>query len=237
MLALSPERQAAVDQATFAQQGALAEAYGTAIGRTVVVGGGKDVVEATQAAMSAALAAQLRDERLPRIVIAAILAVLPAVVLFLRRGRVVAWLLAGAVIYIVLFNLRYAVLSGRTYSLSSVTSSGDLISFVALTALAAFVLGWLAVAWRLLLFRGGPGRAAGLSVALALTTIYLLALPFLWSFALNGLFVTWALPDFASMFVALLSGIQMLAVAASGVILAGVAALIAWLATRSSARR
>ncbi len=236
MLALSSEQQAAIEQATRAQQGTLAEAYGTAIGRPVVVGDDQDAVEATQAAMSAALAARLRDQRLPRIVIAALLAVLPAVVLFLRRGRAVAWLLAGALIYVVLFNLRYGVLSGRTYSLSSVTSSGDLISFVALTALAAFFLGWLIVAWRLMLFRITPGRAAELSVALALTTIYLLALPFLWSFVLNGLFVTWALPDFASMFVALLSGIQMLAVAVSGVILAGVAALVAWLASRSIAR-
>lgn len=237
MLALSPAQQAAVEQATRTQQSTLAAAYGKAIGRRVVAPDDKDAVGATQAAMDAARAARLRAERLPRIVLAALLAVLPAVALFLRRGRAVAWLLAGGLLYAALFNLRYAVLSGRTYSLSSVTGADDLISFVALTALAAFLLAWIVVMWRLRLYRAGPGRAAGLSVALALTTIYLLALPFLWSFLLNGLLVTWALPDFASMFVALLSGIQVLAVATGGVLLAGAAALIAWPLSRSKARR
>jgi len=174
---------------------------------------------------------------LPRAILALLLALAPAVVLFLRRGRTVARLLAGAVLYIVLFNLRYALLAGRTYSLSSVTSSGDLISFVAITGLIAFALSWLATAFPLRTFRSAPGRAAGLTVALALVTVYLLALPILWSYALNGLFVTWALPDFGSLFLALISGIQVLAVAAGGVLLCVVAALIARLVSRKGAQR
>ena len=196
-----------------------------------------DAVTATQAAMAAARAARLRSERLPRLVLVLVLAVAPAVLLFLRRGRTVAWLLAGAVLAVALFHLRYAVLAGRTYSLSSVTSSGNLISFVAVTGVLAFVVSWLATAFPLRIFRGGPGRAASLTVALALVTVYLLALPVLWSYALNGLFVTWALPDFGSLFLALISGIQVLAVAAGGLILCGVAALIAWPISRRRAQR
>ena len=66
--------------------------------------------------------------------------------------------------------------------------------------------------------------------------MYLLLLPILWSYALNGLFVTWALPDFSSLFLALISGIQVLAVAAGGIVLCGVAAVIARLASRTGAR-
>ena len=237
MLALAPEQLTAVTQATAAQQGVLAQAYAKAIGRQVTVEPGGDAVATTQAAMDAALEARLRAERLPRAILALLLALAPAVVLFLRRGRTVARLLAGAVLYIVLFNLRYALLAGRTYSLSSVTSSGDLISFVAITGLIAFALSWLATAFPLRTFRSAPGRAAGLTVALALVTVYLLALPILWSYALNGLFVTWALPDFGSLFLALISGIQVLAVAAGGVLLCVVAALIARLVSRKGAQR
>jgi len=237
MLALAPEQLTAVTQATAAQQGVLAQAYAKAIGRQVTVEPGGDAVATTQAAMDAALEARLRAERLPRAILALLLALAPAVVLFLRRGRTVARLLAGAVLYIVLFNLRYALLAGRTYSLSSVTSSGDLISFVAITGLIAFALSWLATAFPLRTFRSAPGRAAGLTVALALVTVYLLALPILWSYALNGLFVTWALPDFGSLFLALISGIQVLAVAAGGVLLCMVAALIARLVSRKGAQR
>ena len=237
MLALAPEQTAAIEQAVTVQQGALAQAYAQAIGRPVAVAPGGEAVAATQAAMDAARAARLRAERLPRAVLALILAVAPAVLLFLRRGRSVAWLLAGAVLALALFHLRYAVLAGRTYSLSSVTSSDDLISFVAVTGLLTFAVSWVVVAFPLRTFQGGPGRAARLTVALALVTAYLLSLPILWSYARNGLFVTWALPDFGSLFLALISGIQVLAVAAGGLILCGVAALIAWPVSRRAAQR
>jgi hypothetical protein len=51
------------------------------------------------------------------------------------------------------------------------------------------------------------------------------------------LFVIWALPDFGSLFLALISAIQVLAVAAGGLILCGLAALIAWPISRRGARR
>ncbi len=234
MLALAPEQLAAIERATAAQQGTLAPAYAQAIGQQVAVVPGGDVVAATQAAMDAARAARLRAERLPRAILALLLALAPAIVLFLRRGRTVGWLLAGAVLAVALFHLRYALLAGRTYSLSSVTSSGDLISFVAITGLLTFVVSWLVTAFPLRTFRSAPARAASLTIALALVTVYLLALPILWSYALNGLFVTWALPDFGSLFLALISGIQVLAVAVGGILLCGVAALIARLTFRTS---
>jgi hypothetical protein len=235
MLNLTPEQTAAIARAAAVQQAALAQNYAQALGRPVTVEPGGEAVAATQAALDAARAARLRTERLPRILLALVLAVAPAVLLFLRRGRTVAWLLAGAVLAVVLFHLRYAVLAGRTYSLSSVTSSADLIAFVAITGLLAFVVSWVVTAFPLRTFQGGPGRAATLTVALALVTVYLLALPILWSYAFNGLFVTWALPDFGSLFLGLISGVQALAVAAGGLILGGVAALIAWPISRRGA--
>jgi hypothetical protein len=237
MLALTPEQTATIERATALQQATLAQNYAQAIGNPVIVQPGGDAVTTAQAAMAAARAARLRSERWPRVILALVLALAPAVLLFLRRGRIVAWLLAGAVLAVALFHLRYTVLAGRTYSLSSVTSSGDLISFVAVTGLLAFVVSWLAIAIPLRTFRGGPGRAASLTIALALVTVYLLSLPVLWSYAINGLFVTWALPDFGSLFLAMISGIQVLAVAAGGLILCGLAALIAWPISRRGAHR
>ena len=237
MLNLTPEQTAAIERAATVQQAALAQNYAQAIGRPVTVQPGGDAITATQAAMVSARAARLRTERLPRILLALVLAVAPAVLLFLRRGRTVAWLLAGAVLALALFHLRYAVLAGRTYSLSSVTSSDDLIAFVAVTGLLTFVVGWVVTAFPLRTFQAGPGRAASLTVALALVTVYILSLPILWSYALNGLFVTWALPEFGSLFLGLISGVQALAVAAAGLILCGVAALIAWPISRRAPQR
>ena len=237
MLNLSPEQTAAIERAATIQQAELAQSYAQAIGRPVTVQPSGDAITATQAAMEAARAARLRTERLPRILLALVLAVGPAVLIFLRRGRTVAWLLAGAVLAVALFHLGYAVLAGRTYSLSSVTSSDDLIAFVAVTGLVTFAVSWAVTVFPLRTFQDGSERAASLTIALALVTVYLLALPILWSYALNGLFVTWALPDFGSLFLGLISGIQALAVAAGGLILCGVAALIAWPISRRGVQR
>ena len=236
MLTLTPQQIDAIQRAVAVQQAALAQNYAQAIGQPIAVQPGGDAVTATQAAMDAARAARLRTERLPRILLALVLAVAPAVLVFLRRGRTVAWLLAGAVLAVALFHLRYAVLAGRTYSLSSVTGSDDLIAFVAVTGLVTFAVSWAVTAFPLRTFQDGPQRAASLTIALALVTVYLLSLPILWSYALNGLFVTWALPEFGSLFLGLISGVQALAVAAGGLLLCGVAALIAWPISRRAAQ-
>jgi hypothetical protein len=169
---------------------------------------------------------------LPRAILALAGLLIPALVLFRYRSRTVLWLLGGAVLYAVLFNLRYAVLDKRTYSLSSVSSANDLILYCAITAALALLVAWLVVLLSQRAFRGGASQAASLSLGLALVTIYLLALPVLWSFLLNGALVTWTLPDFASTFLAFLSGIQILIVAVLGIVLTGVGALVGRLVAR-----
>ena len=108
---------------------------------------------------------------------------------------------------------------------------------MAVTGFLTLVVSWVVTVFPLRTFQGGPGRAASLTIALTLVTVYLLALPILWSYALNGLFVTWTLPEFGSLFLGLISGVQALAVAAGGLILCGVAALIAWPISRKGALR
>lgn len=63
---------------------------------------------------------------------------------------------------------------------------------------------------------------------LGLVTLYCLALPVLWSYAVNGPLVTWALPNFTSNFTGFLSLIQILFVAALSPLFAGLAAIIGW---------
>jgi hypothetical protein len=74
-------------------------------------------------------------------------------------------------------------------------------------------------------------------LGLTFVTIYLLAFPVLWSFALNGALFTWTLPDMLSVFLGFLSLIQILIVAAAGLALAGLTALMANLVARSAAGR
>ncbi len=226
MLNLSPERLAAIGRTLASQQAQLVASYESAIGQSTVLKAQGDVVTSSQAAMDAARLARLNSERMPRAVVALILAVLPAAVLAWKRRRSVGWLIAAALLYLILFNLRYAILSGRTYSLSSVAGATDLVLYCLITGGAAFVISWLISAPGLGTFRRGPSQAALRTLALGLMVIYLLALPVLFSLALNGPLVTWTLPDFLSTFLAFLSGIQMLAVSAVSLLLAGIAAVV-----------
>ncbi len=143
-----------------------------------------------------------------------------------KKNDIVAWII-GALTFAILFNFRYAMWSQRTYSLSSITSQTELISYVAITSLLAVLIAWLAIFLDQRYFKLAPGEAAMKTFKLFLTIAFLNGLPVLFSFALNGPIVTWTLPDYLSSFLALLSLIQVLVIAVSALIFAGITALIA----------
>jgi hypothetical protein len=231
MLSLSSEQDLAIQDALIAQQSQLFTAYTTAIGSTTSVGNG-EVVSATQAALNQARLVRLGSERIWRNVVAAFLAILPGYLLFLRKDRKVLWLMAGAVLYVLLFNLRYAVIDGRTYSLASIEGATWLIVYSSTTAAVAVIFSWLVPMFGLHAFNAGPRKAAETALGYIWFTLYLLALPILLSFAINGFTVRWTLPEFYTLFIGLLSLIQSLIVAALGLVLVGVTAGIGWLISR-----
>ena len=231
MLDLDQARQAALDAALEAQQRQMVSLYQAAIGRQVAVEPGEDTVAAYQLALESARSARLASERVPRAALALVLVLIPATAIVWKRGRDTAWLLGGAVLYLILFNLRYAVLDGRTYSLSSVASADELLVYCAITALVALIAAWLVSSLGVKAFRRGPRQASEVVLGLTLLTAYLLLLPVLWSYVLNGVRVTWTLPEMTSMFLAFISLIQILVVAVVGLALTGLTALIARFAT------
>jgi hypothetical protein len=226
LLNLPPATLTALPAAAVAQQSQLVNAYAKAIGEPVVLPSATDVA-AYEAALNGARAARLNQERLPRAFISIVLWLLPLWLILRHRPKTVLWFAGGALIYAVLFNFRYAILDGKTYSLSSVTGATDLIMYTAVTASIAMVAAWLFASFGLGLFRQEPLPAARGAQGLASMTIYLLLIPVLVHFSLNGATVTWTLPEFWSAFMGLLSLIQILVVAAVGLILMGVTAMIA----------
>ncbi len=229
MLRLSNSDQAKITSASIAQQRTLYETYAKAM-RVELVPISLDPnhypVTIFQSVMTSIENDRLNRERLPRFALVFALALLPAYLLFIKRGTKVIWLLGGALAYILLFNLRYAILDRRTYSLSSVASADDIILYTAITALIAFGATWLSVMLGLRAFKEKPIRFAETSFALTFVTLYLTSLPALWSFALNGALITWSLSDFGSMFLGFLSILQSLVIAVLGLALAGVSAVI-----------
>ena len=237
MLTLSDDQKAKIGAALLAQKSQLAAGYLKAIGASADLQPTADSASGIIQAMDSAKAKRLNAERIPRFGFAILLAAIPAIVLIKKRDKTIAWLLGGAVLYLVLFNVRYAILDRRTYSLSSVLSSGDIIGYAAVTAGLALVIAWLATSIAIGSFKAKRRQAAETTLAMTFVILYLLSLPILWSFALNGALgavVSWTLPDVASAFMAVLFTLQSLVVAAAGLVLTGVTTLIAFSIRRKS---
>jgi hypothetical protein len=182
--------------------------------------------------LDSASTSRLMRERLWRIPVAILLGILPAGILVWRKKKNAIWFAIGALLYSLLFHFRYGILDGKTYSLSWIPSETGFFLYLGSTVAIALVLAWLLIMGRLETFKKQPRQAARLSMDLIFMILYILALPVLVSFAVNGFGVGWTLPEFYTIFVALLSFIQAIFVSIFGLLLVGLTALIARLVYR-----
>jgi hypothetical protein len=226
LLDISTERTTAIEPILKAQQKTLFDAYTKAIGQTATISDTGSVVGTTQIAMEQARMIRLSSERIWRNVLAVFLAILPGYILVIRRQKKMLWVLGSALIYFLLFNLRYAVLDSKTYSVSSVPGQMEFIIYVAITAAISVVVGWLVAMFGLRAWRTGPRLATESALSYIWMVLYILAIPILLNFAVNGVVTTWTLPVFTVQFFGFFSVVQSLFVAAVGLLLLGISALV-----------
>jgi hypothetical protein len=227
MLNLSPAYTAKIQAAEIVQKKLLFQVYASAINSQPTRQPDPTDPFSYVIAIDSARTNLLARERVWRNVTAIALGVLPIYLLVISGKKKILWLAGGALVYFLVFNFRYGILDGLTYSLSSVESQTWLITYTAVTSSIALFIGWLVSMLRLHAFQAGPRQAAETSLGFVFFTIYLLALPILVSFAVNGILVTGTFPEFNTSFIALLSLIQWIFVAALGLLLTGAASLIA----------
>jgi hypothetical protein len=220
-----------VNAAMNAQQALLASTYEKAIGvpQQAIAPG-----ETAQMRMFAARWAREIWERLPRVAIALVVTLVGAGVLIWKRSRDVAIFLLAAILYIVVYNVIFSILAGNVYSMSTVPTAGAtaFVAEIAKFTAIAVLLAWPAAMLLTGVFRRGALRAAQATYGFALVTLYLLAIPALLGFAVNGAVTTWRLPDPLLIFLHFTNLIQAMFVAALGIILSGVAALVGRQASR-----
>jgi hypothetical protein len=246
MLELGPDREHHVAEQSAQQQAQLYEKYAAAMGFTPGAGiyTDSDVLSLAAAgsyaeAMQEIYLVRLHDERTARLTLPLIFftpLIFLLVFMLANRRKLFGWMAAGLVVYHLVFHLVYAVLGGRTYSWSSVASAGDIVIFGALATLVSLLFGWVVYAWGMGLLKDEPGGAAEGTFFLALGIIYILSVPVMLSYILNGPWVVWALPEPASYFRSFLGLVQILFVGAFGLLFAGAAALAASLRLRRRER-
>lgn len=234
MLVLNEARLAAIRSASAQQQEVLYKAYAIAMGseaQTIKLAENENPVSLYQAAMQAIKSSRQTKERLLRFLLAGLLVIVPAYFFYKQRRRTVMCFLACIGVYLAAFHGQYAILQERTYSLSSVLSSQDIISAAAINTTIAFLIAGFVL--RLILrepFKT-PRQATNTHIAFTLSLLYMLALPALWSFAYNGAVATWMLPELGSLFMGFIAILQMLVVAVLGLIFTGLTPLSVFILT------
>jgi hypothetical protein len=217
-----------------AQQTALVKAYAGSLGMTLrdqTLPTGSDVA-AYQAVMD-----QLRNDRIfvQRVERSAVAAVLLALIVFFllrNQSKGSLWWIASGLTFLGIFNYRYALWDQLPYSISAIKSETDFILYVLVTSAIAFTIAWLVTALGRRTFWQKPMDAALSTTGLILAMLFITGLPVLWSFVMNGVLVTWTLPEYGSSFVALLGLIQGLSLAVFGLAALAVTALVTWLGQR-----
>jgi hypothetical protein len=227
MLNLPPQYQSVIRQAEIEQQSQLLQAYSQAMGNpieNISISEGDNVVHVYQSNLESVRSSRLQSEQLIRVAIALVLLLVLGWLLIRTSKADWPWLALGGLMYLVLFHLCYRFVLGRTFSYSPLTGQNDMILAAGGTSLVAVLITWLVVTWRIKLFHRNAREAAYLSIKLSLWILYMLLFPIAINFSLNGLFTTWHLPDFLTHFLALLATIQLIFVAAGGILLAGITA-------------
>ena len=229
MLTLSESQLSNIRSASITQQQTLYQAYAKAMGvepAQIKLDPNHYPVTIFRSVMDSIRNGRLNRERLPRLILMGILALTGLFFLFMNRGRSLVWFLAGTAVYLAFFHFQYAILQGRTYSLSSVLSSDDIINSTAISTAIAFIIAWLVMFITLRVVSEKPLQAANTHLAFTFSALFIVSLPALWSYAYNGAVVTWTLPEMASTFMAFLSILQMLILAVLGVLFTGITPLI-----------
>ena len=176
--------------------------------------------------MEGARSNKLNHERLWRSAVAILLGLIPAAILIIRKEKRILWPAIGALLYTLLFNFKYAIFDGHPYSLSWIENPSAFLIELGVTSTIALIVTWLVIMARQEAFSKSPRRAARTSMWAILGIVYILLLPVLVNFAINGLLTEWTLPEFYTIFIALLSFIQILFVVILGLLLTGLIAFI-----------
>ncbi len=227
MLLLTPGKQEAITKVSTTQQSQLVNAY-----RSAVAPDQTDLLS-----IESIRSSRLNSERLPRILVAILLIFLPLVYLLWKRNRALIPLLNGALFYIAVFNLRFILIDERTYSLSSMGGVSEAISYFAITSAIAMLVACAIVISGQKLFLQKPWAAFKSVLDFCLLTIFLLFIPVLFSYALNGWKAAWTLPEFNSVMFAFINTLQILFVSIIGIVMAGTLSLVIFIRNKITGTR
>lgn len=236
MLALPDRTLASLPADMQLQQEHLVTSYSAAIGVPIPSGAleNKSSVAAYQAVLSNLRVERATRERIPRAIISAVVLGLLVFLLmrFWKKGML--WKILGAAIFLLVFNLVFGIILGKSYSFSIIEGVIEFVLLVFGCSSIGFFTAWLFTAFTSRQFKLRPMDAALQTLVLTLVTIGLLLIPLAIHFTLNGALLSWTMPNWFVLFIGLLSMVLVIATAVLGILFSGISALVSIFTTKKS---
>ncbi len=217
MLDLTPQQEAVIVNSQEHQQKALGDAYRKAV-----------LPKETRLTTIAEIrTVRLWKEQLPRFVLA-ILPILTILFLIIRNwNKQKISLFIGAILYLALFNIRFLLIDGRGYSLSSMEGVNEAILYFGSLTITTLVIALACLSLSQKWFTQKPGRIFRMVMDYCLVLIFILAIPVMFSYGINGWKADWHLPEFNSVMTAFINTFQITFSAAVAIPLAALSGGIA----------
>lgn len=217
MLNLTAQQEVKIINVQANQQKALNDAY-----RDAVL-----PLETRLTTISDLRAARLWKEQLPRFFVSALtfLIILLLIIKKWKKGAIPLFI--GAIVYLVLFNIRFLLIDSRGYSLSFMEGVNEALLYFGSMTVSTLVISWAILSISEKWFAQKPGLVFKKVMDFCLAIIFMLAIPVLFSYGLNGWKADWHLPEFNSVMAAFINTFQIIFSAAVAIPLAALSAGIA----------
>lgn len=217
MLALSQQALFKIQEAQAQQQAALIQAYRSALGYDAIPSSSTNDKTST---LEGIRSSRMNAERLPRALLA--LCILALGVWHLQRSgaRQFFRLSIGALVYLALFNFGYLIMGRYGYSWSTLGNPTMFLFALMIMSLLSYAIALFTTKLlnkRVSQFSGSLWKDHVRNQTYAI--LLLLSLPVLGYYTLYGAWVTWMLPDFTLLFLALISLVQIVILAALGLLI------------------
>lgn len=209
------------------QQELMYASYVTAINEEPDVLDVSSTVTTYQIKLEEARMRRLSNERVWRNMVAMFIIVILVYIFVIRQKIITFWHLLGGFLYISIFNFRYIVIDQYTYSYSSIQPTTEFIFYIFVTTAIAFCLSWITAMFGSRAFRQKFHQAVFGSAKVTWAILFVLLIPILLNFAVNGFITTWTLPEVQIHFLGLFALVQTAIVAGTGLLLTGITAVVA----------
>jgi len=186
----------------------------------------------SQSAIASIQIEYLQNGRFVRGVIAVLILGLLVSLGYIKRSTYLFWMLVDAIVFLVVFHLKFSIMDDSPYSFSIISDPLLFILNMAYNTLLSLMVGAIIFGLAIKIFRNLPIRVANLEFIYTILVMLMASLPALYYIVMYGPVIGLVLPDISLLFRCMLSLVQILVIGIGGLVLTGITVAVAGLIHR-----